>query len=234
MHSPSVDPRKLLLRLMSQAKLNPNSLSVKTRGRTKQPTIYRFVTGDSKEPKRSTLLPVAEVFGVPVEAFFDPKLADEVARERGLLEDPAEGSSDVMLSIVDPAEGTGAVLQQAEEQIRAILQDEAVRQLLADLADLPPARRSQILDMVHGYAEDARAAHEHLMQRKGSAAPTSSAAASNTGDRARSSMRIRIGDGNPDQGSLELRLVNDPFTAMPDQRELELYHRIAKDKTHRQ
>lgn len=140
--------------------------------------------------------------------------------------------------ITDHRAGSGQTLLAAEMQVRAILADEAVRQLLIDLADLPPARRSQILDMVHGYAEDARAAHEHLLQRKAVASPapspTPSAAASRSGSKARRSMRIRIGDGNPEQGSLELRLVEDPFTAEPDQRELELYHRISKDKTHRQ
>lgn len=219
---------------MAQAGLNPNSLAARTRLRTKQPTIYRFLQGESKEPKRSTLVPVAEVFGVPVEAFFDPRVADEVAQERGLLGPAPEPGSEPLLSVVDPAVGSGKVLQQAEEQIRAILADEAVRQLLVDLADLPPARRSQILDMVHGYAEDARAAHEHLMQRKAGASPTPSAAAKRDDSAARRSVRIRIGDGNPDQGALELRLIDDPFTAEPDHRELELYHRIAKAKTHRQ
>lgn len=229
MHSDVVDPRTLLERLMAKANLNPNSLAAKTRGRTKQPTIYRFIKGEAKEPKRSTLLPVAEVFGVPVEAFFDPRVADDVARERGLLTPVLEGDSDIQLSIVDSSEGTGAAIVRAEEQIRAIIQDEAVRQLLVDLSDLPPARRSQILDMVHGYAEDARAAHEHL-QRKNS--PTTIAAAKSTG-KTHWSMRINLGDGNPDQGSLELTMVDDPFKAEPSQRERELYHRIAKSKTPR-
>lgn len=219
---------------MSQAKLNPNSLSVQTRGRTKQPTIYRFLQGESKEPKRSTLVPVAEVFGVPVEAFFDPRVADDVARERGLLGDVPPAESDVHLSIADPADGTGGALLATEKHLQGMLADQSIRQLLIDLADLPPARRSQILDMVHGYAEDARAAHEHLMQRKTGAAPAPSAAAARSGGKARRSVRIRIGDGNPDQGSLELRMLDDPFTAEPEPRELELYHRIAKAKTHRQ
>lgn len=219
---------------MAQANLNPNSLAARTRLRTKQPTIYRFLQGESKEPKRSTLVPVAEVFGVPVEAFFDPHVADEVARERGLLGPASADDSVPKLSIADPAQGTGGALLAAEQHLQGMLADQAIRQLLIDLADLPPARRSQILDMVHGYAEDARAAHEHLMQRKTGAAPTPSAAASRSSGKARRSVRIRIGDGNPDQGTLELRMLDDPFTAQPDQRELELYHRIAKAKTHRQ
>lgn len=149
-------------------------------------------------------------------------------------------AADTRLSVTSAAAGSGAVLIQAEEQIRAILADDAVRQLLVDLADLPPSRRSQILDMVHGYAEDARAAHEHLMQRKLGADPAPkpakapSAAAARSGSKDRRSLRIRIGDGNPDQSSLELRIADDPFTAQPDERELELYQRIAKNKVHRQ
>lgn len=136
--------------------------------------------------------------------------------------------------VIDPSAGSGSFLRAGEEHVRATLGDEAIHQLLVDLADLPAAKRSQILDLVHGYAEDARAAHEHLMQRKAGAAPTPSAAAKRNDSKARHSVRIRIGDGNPEQGSLELRLLDDPFTAEPDQRELELYHRIAKAKTHRQ
>lgn len=136
-------------------------------------------------------------------------------------------------TVIDPSAGSGSFLRAGEEHVRATLGDEAIHQLLVDLADLPAAKRSQILDLVHGYAEDARAAHEHLLQRK-TGAPTPSAAAARSGGSSRHSMRIRIGDGNPDQGSLELRLIDDPFTAEPDQRELELYHRIAKAKTHRQ
>ena len=82
MHSFAMDPRKLMQDLMKAEGLNPNSLSAATKNKTKQPQIHRFISGVSKEPKRSTLAPVAGYFGVPVEAFFDSKVADDVYRDR--------------------------------------------------------------------------------------------------------------------------------------------------------
>lgn len=43
-----------------------------------QATISRFLTGKTKEPKRSSLAPVADYFGISVEAFFDEALAEQV------------------------------------------------------------------------------------------------------------------------------------------------------------
>lgn len=55
---------------------NPNSLAAKLNNRTKQPQIYKFLEGISKEPRRSTLQPVADYYKVNVEAFYSPKVAD--------------------------------------------------------------------------------------------------------------------------------------------------------------
>ena len=149
MHSAAVDPRLLLKGLMEQAKLNPNSLAVATRLRVRQPTIYRFITGESKEPKRSTLLPVAEVLGVPVEAFFDPKLAEQVARERGLTDTGGPdivGFSDGRVTFVAEAKRTypsGDALEAAIGSLAVALSDRlpstrrAVGSLLASLAEDP-------------------------------------------------------------------------------------------------
>lgn len=60
--------------MMDARGINPNALARATG--TKQPQIYRFLTGIAVEPKRSTLEPVAKFFGVDVEAFFHPKVAD--------------------------------------------------------------------------------------------------------------------------------------------------------------
>jgi len=70
-----MEPRKLLQLLMDKRGLNPSSLARATKDRTKQPQIYRFLKGEAKEPKRSTLEPVAEVLGIPVEALFDAETA---------------------------------------------------------------------------------------------------------------------------------------------------------------
>lgn len=59
--------------------MNPTSLSKATRNATKQPQIYRFLNGDVKEPRRSTMQPVADALGIPVDALLDPKEAAATA-----------------------------------------------------------------------------------------------------------------------------------------------------------
>lgn len=67
---------------MEKRGLNPNSLA-KASG-AKQPQIHRFLTGVSREPRRSTLEPVAAYFGIPVEALFSEGAALDAATELGL------------------------------------------------------------------------------------------------------------------------------------------------------
>lgn len=67
---------------MDERRLNSTSLAAQTRGKTKQPQIHRFLAGKTLEPKRSTLEPVARVFGIPIEALFDPQEAARVWAER--------------------------------------------------------------------------------------------------------------------------------------------------------
>lgn len=102
-------------------------------------------------------------------------------------------------------------------------------QLLRDLSDVTDAVRSKLLDTIHEHAETAREAHEHLERRK----KGTPVAAAKRSRRAHRSVRIRIGDGNPSQGALELTLADDPFSAEPSNRELELYERIARAPKHR-
>lgn len=68
-------PRELLRNLMNLEGLNPTSLARRTGDRTKQPQIHRFLTGEAREPKRSTLQPVADYFHIPVDALFDEQVA---------------------------------------------------------------------------------------------------------------------------------------------------------------
>ena len=102
--------------LMAAEGLNPNSLAAATRGKTKQPQIHRFITGASLEPKRSTLEPVAAYFGIPVDAFFDARAADNAWRTRaaaGLIEArPLGHDSPIATSAaVTPAEAFAVVAQ---------------------------------------------------------------------------------------------------------------------------
>lgn len=77
-HHLGMEPKDLLKALMDRAGDNPHSLAAKVRQRTKQPQIYRFLMGTAKEPRRTTLQPIADHYQVSVEAFYNHDLADEV------------------------------------------------------------------------------------------------------------------------------------------------------------
>lgn len=123
------------------------------------------------------------------------------------------------------AEGTGPKDSGAPAdpvQAELIATDERIRQLLADLDDLTPARQSALIDLIHQEAESARAAADHLAKKRA----TTMAAGGHRA--ARGAMSVRHGDGNPKQRHLPLSIVADPFTAEPDEREAEWYQRIGR------
>lgn len=103
---------------MTRAGLNPTSLSKAVHGKTKQPQIHRFVAGTAIEPKRSTLQPVADHFGIPVDALFDPREASRVAQQLGIGPDAstqhlAPAPAPTGLSLHDAMERVGVALAQA-------------------------------------------------------------------------------------------------------------------------
>jgi transcriptional regulator with XRE-family HTH domain len=59
-----------------------NAVAREARG--SQPQLYKYVNGISKEPKRDTLAPFARYLKVPLDAFYNPELAQQIAAERGL------------------------------------------------------------------------------------------------------------------------------------------------------
>lgn len=73
-----MDPKDLLNELMTRKGVNPNSLAEALKLKTLQSQLFRFLSGETKEPRRATLKPVADFFGVNIEAFYNPSLADEV------------------------------------------------------------------------------------------------------------------------------------------------------------
>jgi hypothetical protein len=79
-----MDPRTLLQLLMDRAGENPHSLSAKLNGKPGQPRIHDFVKGDTKEPRRSTLEPIARHYRIPIDALSDPRVAAAEARRLGL------------------------------------------------------------------------------------------------------------------------------------------------------
>lgn len=76
-----MNTRDLLQALMDKTGDNPHSLSSKLKGKPPQPQIYKFLTGQSKEPRRTTLQPIADFYNVPVEAFYDDELAGRLLEE---------------------------------------------------------------------------------------------------------------------------------------------------------
>lgn len=73
-----MDPRELLRALMKRDGDNPSTLSTKLNHKPQQPQIFKFLQNVSKEPRRSTLKPVADHYGISVDAFYDPDLADRI------------------------------------------------------------------------------------------------------------------------------------------------------------
>lgn len=64
--------RRNLEWLISKAKTNPNALEKETG--VKQPTIHRILTGESEDPRTSSLKPLADYFGVSVADLRDKDL----------------------------------------------------------------------------------------------------------------------------------------------------------------
>lgn len=87
-----MEPRDLLQALMMRAGHNPNSLAEAIRDKSKQGQIWRFLHGQTKEPRGETLQPLANYFHIPIEALRNPAVAALVAEERGLWsgEQPSE------------------------------------------------------------------------------------------------------------------------------------------------
>lgn len=80
-HSCKMDPRTLLTELMRRHGENPNSLARKLGGKPSQPRIHKYLDGGTKEPRRSTMEPIAEHYGIPLDALYDPVVAEMTMRE---------------------------------------------------------------------------------------------------------------------------------------------------------
>ena len=87
-----MEPRELLQQLMDRDGLNSSSLAARLGNATTQPQIHKFLSGKAKEPKRSTLAPIATHFRIPLDALYDPIIADVAAKQKNLT---AEGVGNV-------------------------------------------------------------------------------------------------------------------------------------------
>jgi hypothetical protein len=146
-HSDGVmEPRELLRALMARDGDNPHSLSVKLKGRVKQPQLHKFISGTAREPRRSTLQPVAVHFGVPIEAFYDHAAAEQAARALGLI---------------------AGVQATAKPAARSAELSEAERHLLEDFRSLPDEDQESIARDISQRAGKARAHIQKVLRRMG-------------------------------------------------------------------
>ncbi len=94
--------------LLDKHDLNAHSLAKKLKNASLQSGYQRFLERKSKEPKRATLSPAAEFFGINVEAFYSPELADsEWARITGAPPNTDQSASSPAQypTTAEPAEG---------------------------------------------------------------------------------------------------------------------------------
>lgn len=104
-----MEPRELLLALMTRAGDNPHSLATKLKRPPLQSQVHRFLAGTAKEPRRSTLHPVAVHYDIPLDALYDSVQATLVARRLRL-----EESADTMPALA----GRHAIEPSAVEDLR--------------------------------------------------------------------------------------------------------------------
>jgi hypothetical protein len=85
MHSYDMEGKILLAALLKEADLNANSLAKILKNQKLQTQMHRFITGETKNPRWSSLKPIADFFEIRLEAFFDPKVANQIAIEKGFI-----------------------------------------------------------------------------------------------------------------------------------------------------
>ena len=131
-----MDGSELLKALMDRDGLNSNSLAVKLRNKSMQSHVYRYLKGIAKQPKLDTLRPIADHFGVPVAAFYDSTLAEQVAAEQGLIEGRVPAQPRAALTeadqLADALEVLTKALQKSDKNARI-----AVEPLLSSMAKEP-------------------------------------------------------------------------------------------------
>lgn len=135
----TMEPRDLLQALMDRDKETPTSLAARLKGRPSQPQLHKFLSGKAREPRRATLEPLAAHFGVPLDAFYDPDVADRVATALKLSNGATSPSSAVVGGLTLPE-----------------------RRLLADFKDLFDDERREIMEDVAARASKARGRREKM------------------------------------------------------------------------
>lgn len=99
-----MEPREFLRELMRRSGDNPNSLAAKLNKKTAQPQIYKFLEGIAKEPRRTTLKPVADFYKVAVEAFYSSAMADQEIKRLNDFEVITKDGSKTILEVKPPSQ----------------------------------------------------------------------------------------------------------------------------------
>lgn len=74
--------QELLQELLHRSGHNAANLSTKLYEKgVRQSLLSRFLSGNTKEPRRSTLSPIADYYGISVDAFFDEALAAKILEQ---------------------------------------------------------------------------------------------------------------------------------------------------------
>lgn len=162
---------ELLRELMKRSGENPHSLSVALNNKVKQPQIYRFSESLTIEPKRSTLSPIADYYGISVDAFFDEALAAKILaqitsgelvvqqRKAGRRANPVSGqpAQRPLRNPMQLADAIGLLAERINE-----IEEAATRELIAarlsTLARAPDSAkaRSGVLEVL-AWADEAQA-----------------------------------------------------------------------------
>lgn len=136
LHSADMDGPSLLKSLMDAAGDNAYAVATSLRKPALQSYIWKFLNGKAKEPRRASLQPLADRYRVPVDAFYDPKLAERLAVERGLVVGRSADQAEETRS--EPGEIEGALRVLAEAMKAADAETRAaVAPLFALLAQQP-------------------------------------------------------------------------------------------------
>lgn len=158
-------PFELVRGLMLQADLGPLPLAKKLNKPQLQPQIHRFINGDVAEPRRATALPIAEFFGIPVEALYDEKIATKIARERDIPDPPPvplkrrrKAESIDPHAVAQKAIADPKFLQRVNELIKAAAGAASVETLVgqADLVKRPKGRGLSVTPVEGASAEAVR------------------------------------------------------------------------------
>lgn len=114
-HSAEMQGKELLIALMERAKENANSLADTLNDRALQSAIQRFITGATKSPRWETFRPVADYYGIPLAALYEPEETIKAAISKGILPPP----KDAEVHVITPVEtSTVEVLRFAEAVAR--------------------------------------------------------------------------------------------------------------------